>query len=479
MAEKIFLLGETKPISKQKRIIYDNQKASWWDTLSLTREVKAFSQKLSNSRKRLVFAFCRNNIGSVLSYLAAASSGHVVALLDGKSKPETKKTLIHLYRPDMVICDAESQLNRELGRSYPSVHPLGFNCILFRRTSFDSDVPLNEDLAVLLTTSGSTGSPKMVRLSRTNVLSNAKAIAKVLDINSAERSITSLPIHYSFGLSVLNSHLISGASIVLTDGGPLDASFWKLFRKMKCTSFAGVPFSYHLLERIGFMKMDFPTLNTMTQAGGRMSNELIQRYFNFLSRRAGRLAIMYGQTEATARITCLPFADLPRKIGSVGPPIPGGKIQIMTEKGLTVNANRVGEVIYTGPNVMMGYANSKEDLSKRDEMSSVLATGDLGYLDDDGYLYIVGRKKRFSKLFGLRINLDDVERFMGRYGETAVVGNDEKIKLFCSYGNESRYREYARELSNKLRLPVTVFEFHFTKKIPLTTSGKIDYKLLE
>jgi long-chain acyl-CoA synthetase len=338
---------------------------------------------------------------------------------------------------------------------------------------------LDKNLSLLLPTSGSTGNPKLVRLSKANVLSNSQSIVSALKIGSTDRAITSLPIHYSFGLSVLNSHLMAGGSLVLTNAGPLQRPFWELFNETYCTSFAGVPFHYHLLSRIGFEKMNLPSLKVMTQAGGRMSTEYIRRFHEMLKKFDAELVVMYGQTEATARIAWLHPSKLPEKLGSVGLPIPGGKIKIQIDGELTTKSNQIGEIIYSGPNVMMGYANLREDLEKPDMLNSILGTGDLGYLDEEGYLYVTGRMKRFSKLFGLRINLDDIEQLLSIECPSAVVGTDERIFIFCSHGGKEIYKKYALQLSQTLKLPPTVFDFRFIEHLPLTTSGKVNYRELE
>ncbi len=339
-------------------------------------------------------------------------------------------------------------------------------------------MPLHPDLALLLSTSGSTGSPRFVRLTHRNLEANAESISQVLDIGSADCAISSLPIHYSYGLSVITTHLLRGASIALTGQGLLEPGFWETFRTAECTSLAAVPYLYQILNRLDPDRLNVPSLNTLTQAGGRMDPALIAKFSGWITRRAGRFFVMYGQTEATARISILPCDALPDKMGSVGKPIPGGQAFIRVEDETTVEPNRPGELVYQGPNVMMGYAGSRNDLALGDELHGVLGTGDIARIDQDGYLFITGRAKRDAKVFGLRINLDEVESMLRVHGPVAVIGKDEKLCIYCEHGDEQAFELYRRELAVRLRIHHSAFAFVRLESLPVTGNGKIDYQKL-
>jgi acyl-CoA synthetase (AMP-forming)/AMP-acid ligase II len=338
---------------------------------------------------------------------------------------------------------------------------------------------VHPETAVLLTTSGTTGSRKFVRLSASNVEANARSIAQYLELDPGERPVTSLPVHYSFGLSVLNSHWFAGACVVLTDDSVVQPSFWEAFRSYGCTSIAGVPFSYQLLERLGFREMDLPSLHTMQQAGGALDRRLTEVYARFMADRGGRLFVMYGQTEATARIAYVPPDRLPEKLGSAGIAIPGGRLEIDPATVEQRDGTAIGEVIYRGPNVMMGYASSPEDLELGDELHGVLRTGDLGYLDADGFLFLVGRSKRIGKVFGHRINLDEVEVRLREHGPAAVVGGPDSIWGFCEFGTEESVAALAASLARDLRLHHSAVKLRRVDVIPRSASGKIDYRAVE
>jgi acyl-CoA synthetase (AMP-forming)/AMP-acid ligase II len=311
------------------------------------------------------------------------------------------------------------------------------------------------------------------------VSSNAASISTTLAIAPTDRAVSSLPLHYSYGLSVLNSHLTSGACIVLTDRGPLDRAFWDIVRDLRCTSFAGVPYSYQLLERIGFDRFDLPSLKTMTQAGGKLDEGRVARFHRLMAARGGRFFVMYGQTEATARIAVLPSGSLPQKLGSAGRVIPGGRLEIEVDGVLAEGPGVMGEIVYSGPNVMMGYATGRADLSRGDELGGRLHTGDLGYLDADGCLYISGRTKRISKVSGYRVDLDEVEARLASHGPTAVVGTDEVIVAFCEYGDEESLQKLRLELAHMLSLHYQVILFRRVDALPRTPNGKLDYAALE
>jgi acyl-CoA synthetase (AMP-forming)/AMP-acid ligase II len=316
-----------------------------------------------------------------------------------------------------------------------------------------------------------------VRLTWRNVESNARAIIEALGIGPDERAIASLPFHYSYGLSVLNSHLVAGGSVLVTDASVIEPRFWALFDEWRCTSFAGVPYTYEILLRTGFEKRALPSLRTMTQAGGRLHPDHVERFHRWMIARGGRLFVMYGQTEATARIACLPPELLPFKRGAAGRAIPGGELAIESETGSTVSGT--GEVVYRGPNVMMGYATERADLARGDELGGVLRTGDLGYLDEDGILFITGRAKRIAKVFGLRVNLDELEGMLRARGPVAAVGAENSIHLHCEFGCEAEFSALAREMAAKLRVNHSAFRFVRVSALPLTANGKVDYPKLQ
>lgn len=330
---------------------------------------------------------------------------------------------------------------------------------------------LHLDLAVLLSTSGSTGSPKLIRLSATNIASNAMSIASYLAIVQGDRAITSLPLHYSYGLSVLNSHLAVGAAIILTDASVADASFWALFEREGATHMAGVPYSYELLERTGFRNRTLPSLRTLTQAGGRLPQALVETYAEWAAERNVRFYVIYGQTEATARIAWLPPELAATHSDCIGIPIPGGTLTLENEDGRDAG-DGPGQMVYRGPNVMMGYATGPEDLARGPELSA-LHTGDLAIRTPSGLFRIVGRMNRFSKLFGLRISHDEVERQLQADGLDALATGDDGALVVLVAGAVPA--DLGADLAARYGLPASAVQVETVDALPRLPSGKPDY----
>jgi len=349
-----------------------------------------------------------------------------------------------------------------LGRPVVLLDPDADNAHWAERFGTDDVHP---DLALLLTTSGSTGNPKLVRLSRDALRANAEQIAQVLDITADSVAITTLPLFYSYGMSVLNSHLLRGATVVLERTGLMQRDFWTAVAEHGVTSMAFVPYQYEMLRRLRFDPAKYPALRSLTQAGGRLRTDLVTDFAQRMAAVGGRLYVMYGQTEAGPRMATLPPARLDEKLGSVGVALPGGSFEIIDD-----------EVVYRGPNVMMGYADTAADLAKGDEMGGVLHTGDLGRLDDEGFLFITGRAKRMGKVFGVRINLDDVEK---NFPVAAVTSDDDKLHVFAEGISEDEARGLRTKITEWLGTHFSGVVVRSIESLPLLPNGKVDYRALE
>ena len=400
--------------------------------------------------RRLVLLEAGNDVESVVTYLASLAGGHPV-LLAAPGDVERHAELVGHYRPDVVQTAAGGPEERRPGSAH-DLHP---------------------DLAVLLSTSGSTGSPKLVRLSHANVVANARSIATYLGIRDSDRAISSLPLHYCYGLSVLNSHLVAGAAVVLTDLSVADECFWTLATETRTTSLAGVPYTFELLDASGFQHRDLPDLRYLTQAGGRMDPARIRAYAALGRERGWDLFVMYGQTEATARMAYLPPDLAHDRPEAVGVPVPGGSFRLA---GVDDQPVHVGELVYTGPNVMMGYAESPADLSRGSGLTE-LRTGDLARQADDGLWELVGRMGRHAKLFGLRLDLDRIESVAHDQGLPArVLVRDEQLWVFTDRPRGvERTRRAVVELTG---LPASAVRVVRLDAMPRTAAGKPDYAAL-
>jgi long-chain acyl-CoA synthetase len=427
------------------------------------------------SQRTALFLIARNDRFTLSTYAGALTAGHAVVLLDARSPATVIGEVVATYGPAWIACPSgDADRLRSAGVGVESVTAVGGGEIV--RTSCRGFASVHARLGVMLSTSGTTGSGKFVRLSRENVEANARSIAACLSLTAADRPITSLPLPYSFGLSVVNSHWAAGAAVVLTDESVMQGSFWDAFRVRRCTTLAGVPFTYQMLERIGFRTMDLPDLTTLQQAGGALDRRLTELYAEWAVATGRRFFVMYGQTEATARIACIPADRLAAKIGSAGAAIPGGRLSIDGGGVDGRDGRATGEVVYEGPNVMLGYATGPDDLALGDTMGGVLRTGDIGYLDEEGYLHLTGRSKRIAKVFGVRINLDEVETVIRESGPAAVVGGDDMLWAFCAFGTDDSVATLGQMLSRRFRLHHTAVRLRRVDEIPTTASGKTDYQ---
>ena len=420
--------------------------------------------------RRLTFCLCENTIGSFVGYVGLMNANMPTVLLDGSKDIEIINGLIAHYQPryvwapstvtitGSVVCEYEDYVMLELDSEGYEIHP---------------------DVLLCLTTSGTTGSPKLVKLTERNLKSNAEAIAEYLKITSAERAITSLPMYYSFGMSVINSHLIKGATLLLTDKAVIQREFLTFLKEGRATSIAGVPYTYEMLRRLRFLKMDLPELKTMIQAGGKLNASIVKEYVESAQQTGKEFIVMYGQTEAAPRMSYLPFEKAIEKYASIGIAIPGGKLSVRDVNDQEIQTPDVdGELIYEGPNVCMGYAECIADLATGDENHGVLHTGDVARFDSDGFFYITGRMKRFVKVWGNRCNLDATEQLVKAITTScACVGVDDKITVFVTKeGLETQIKDF---LVEKTGLNVRAFEVRVIEAIPTLPSGKLDYQSMQ
>jgi acyl-CoA synthetase (AMP-forming)/AMP-acid ligase II len=426
----------------------------------LADRVAAVAESLGTTR-RLVLVAGANEIDPVIAYLAALAAGHPVILVPGDN-PGNLAAVQTAYDPDVVFA---------AGR------------LVERRTGPAHD--LHPSLALLLSTSGSTGSPKLVRLSARNVQANAEAIADYLAIRPSDVAVTTLPMHYCYGLSVINSHLLAGASLLLTSLSVVDGCFWDLVRAHRATTFAGVPYTFDLLDRVGFADMDLPHLRYLTQAGGRLAPATVQRYAALGRRRGWDLFVMYGQTEATARMAYLPPDLAVESPSAIGVPVPGGSFRLepLPEMPLAKSdpaaAAEVGELVYRGENVMLGYAETPADLAQG-RVTRELWTGDVARRTPAGLYEIVGRRSRFAKVFGLRIDLDQTESVLAADGVTACCadGDDRLVVAVESAAKPVDVDSVHRLAKEHFGLPAGAVHVCPVSEMPRLPTGKPDYRAI-
>ena len=420
--------------------------------------------------KCLIAILCGNTLGALAGYLACLRGGHAALMLNPSLNAELRQAIIEQYAPHYLWQPTEGEPSAPLCTSY--------NYGLWPLAQQEGTSSIHPDLAVLLPTSGSTGSPKQVRISYKNLQSNAASIAEYLKLSPEDKPLTTLPMYYSYGLSIINSHLLVGAGMVLTNHTIMQKPFWDLLETRGITSIAGVPYTYEMLDRLRFFNRELPTLRQLTQAGGRLAPALVEKFAVWAKEQKKEFIVMYGQTEATARMAYLPAHLACDKPSSIGIAIPGGQFELRDTAGQPIEQAQVaGELIYRGANVTMGYAECAADLALGDLNLGVLATGDLALRDEEGCYYITGRLKRFIKLAGNRFGLDEADAIFRANGcETVCGGEDNLLKIATLY--QEQVEDIKRLASSAFHLHSSQYKIIVVPSIPRNDSGKILYAQL-
>lgn len=417
----------------------------------LARRADAIASTFGSGR-RLIFIECENALEPVIAYLGALRKRHVVLLIPPGDHHKLQP-LLETYRPDVRIW-LENGVWTYVVDEQPerSFHP---------------------DLALLLSTSGSTGAVKLARLSRVAVSANAAAVAEYMHVARDDTAITVIPIHFSAGLLVVNSHLTRGARILLTGRSVIDPVFWSSAQDNQATTLCGVPYTFELLDRIGFRDRAPPSIHTLACSGGRLPADLARTYALWTRSRDISLYLTFGQTEA-GRVAYLPPEQVLDHLESIGSALPGGRMWLVDETGRPIEAAGIeGELVCAGPGIMMGYANDAADLALGKDVEE-LRTGDIAVKDSDGFFTIRGRRSRFVKLFSVRISLDAVEQNLARKGYRAAVAGDDSLLAVCVI-QPADPGHLRAELARSFELPQTVLDITVVDDLPLLPSGKTDY----
>ena len=430
-----------------------------------TGEVHQKIAPLPSVERQLCFVYLNNSLTDIRTLLRLWASPLVLVLLDHSLAQELKETIERHYVPQFIYDASRTSIT-----DYQADPIDNLPLFCYRKLQ---PLDIAPEIKILLSTSGTTGSPKLVKLSEENLLQNALSIIDYLPINGQDVTPLNLPVYYSYGLSVLTTHLIAGGTIVCSNEDLLQKTFWEHFQQYGYTSLAGVPYLYEMLIRIGFLKKELPSLRYFTQAGGNLNLKSKEKLMNYAEEQNKIFYVMYGQTEASARISYVPPSLLRQKIASIGKPIKKGQFRIDEESG---------ELLYAGPNVFGGYATSAEDLAFYCP-PKWLPTGDVAREDEEGFFYITGRLKRFVKLFGNRINLDELEELLRNHFDTvsfACTGLDDKQVLIATENECMSQQQIADFLHDKIRLHPTAIRYCQVNRFPLTANGKINYtQLLE
>jgi long-chain acyl-CoA synthetase len=453
-----------------KRIFLDDA-----GRLILYQDVLDFSKSLSalGVGRKLVLCMLDNELDGLMGYLALLGADAVPMMVSPNLAADALHDLVRNYQPDFVWLPLKRKAEWPTARQLICAQTYG----LLVQEKVSHETELHPALCLLLSTSGSTGSGKYVRLSKQNVWTNAQAIASYLKLTQDEMAVTTLPPTYSYGLSILHSHLWVGAGLAVTSKTFFDRGFWSFLRDARVSSLAGVPYHYEILKKLRFTKMELPYIRTLTQAGGHMPANLTREYAELSASRGWHFFTMYGQTEASPRMSYVPAEMALEKAGTIGMAIPGGVFSLEDDEGRVLKGSKVvGELVYRGANVCMGYAQNRVDLSLGDVNNGILHTGDMAQCDEDGFYSIVGRKTRFIKLFGNRINLQYIEHFLATLvSDVACSGCDDMLEIYFTAGTAPLALEIKKKVADRLKVNSQSIAVYGVVALPRNEAGKVLY----
>ena len=436
----------------------------------LQKEIKNIKEFIDN--RSISFVMCKNTVGAMIGYLGFVDQDVVPLLLSDRIDRDLLKALLSEYTPKYLWLPTDDKKDFD----YPVVYEkFGYSLLKTKNEIYQ----INDLLQLLMTTSGTTGSPKLVRYKKGNLEANAKNVALAFGWTEKERAICDLGMQYTMGLNVINTHLYVGATVLLTTYNLMSHEFWDYIQKEQGTNFTGVPFSYDILFKLHFERMNLPCLKTLSQGGGKISDTRFVQLAEYAAKAGKRFIASFGTTETSARMTCLPPEYALVKTGSIGRAIPEGELFLINNEGKVLQEPITeGELCYRGPNVSMGYAEKREDLLKGDEFKGEYHTGDLARRDEDGFYYVTGRMSRFLKLLSYRVSLDQCERLIqDEFGiECACSGTDQRMEIFITDSDKkNRVLEYIIKKTGLFR---NLFKVNVIEKIPRNDFGKIRYNAL-
>jgi acyl-CoA synthetase (AMP-forming)/AMP-acid ligase II len=469
---------DKKVSNKTSNVLIDRERTVSWAELS--QEVVELSRSIPP--RSLVLNIADNSIGFIVGYLSFLKSMAVQYLLES-NRLESMSGVCNRFSPDFIWITKQLLVNDEhysyLSSDYTTIFEMTDRALLKRKRGKEIGVQSSK-VCLLLPTSGTTGDPKCVRITHSNLEANTDSIVHALGMDESVRTITTLSPAYSFGLSVINTTLACQGTLILNEERIVTREFWDFALETRPTLLAGTPFIFTMLKKFHKQLFELTSLRSLIQAGGRLGEADVS-YFHQRSVQSGvKFYVMYGQTEATARMTVLQPQDLPTRLGSVGLPVPQGEIEVQIEDGdrfleTPDMRSHVGEIIYTGPNVVLGYASSRSEVVDSDDFLSKLSTGDIGYKDDDGFLYIVGRVKRIVKIHDRRVNLDFLERELNNLlGYPIFVSGDDKGLILITENevDAASIRRSVQSIAGFSNIPLRLLS---NTVVPRFASGKVNY----
>ncbi len=421
-------------------IISNKKKITYLDILN-------FKEKHFHCKKKVFLLFSYDYFETIFLYSSLLVSENIIILIDFINDKNYLQLIIKKYKPNYIILPNKKILNFKIpGKKIYSLKKTNiYEVVSNKKISYNI---INK---LLLSTSGTTGSPKMVKLSHENLLSNAKSICAYLKITKNDSCITTLSPSYSYGLSIINTHLLKGGKIFINQLNITNHNFWRLIISNKISSISLVPDQLEILAKYSFFNKNLNSIKYMTSAGGKLKENVISFLKKYCEKKGILFYVMYGQTEASPRISYYKLNKTNLRHNCIGKPIKKGKLMISGK-------NKIGEIVYSGPNIFLGYAEDYLDLKKKASIKKKLNTGDIGYKDQNGYFYVVERKKRIAKISGLRISLDHLEEI---FRNKKIMINcylvNDKIKIYIK--NMKFKKNVKSYLMNKLHLNDNDFSF--------------------
>jgi acyl-CoA synthetase (AMP-forming)/AMP-acid ligase II len=448
-------------------LIRKNENLTFTDSSTgVSKSIKEMHQSLKiDDLRSVVFIYNDNQLPAIETFLNFYQSRYTIALQGLGINTEFKENLEKKYTPYYIYDPSRNSIE-----GYSAVNA-SETIVLFKRNE-NSIFPIHPKVKLLLSTSGTTGSPKFVRLSDENLAQNAKSILKYQPIRTDDVVPLNVPVNSVYGLSIFTTNCIKAHQIVCTDKDVFQKEFWSDLKKYEYSTLGGVPYFYEILHSIGFFKKDHPSLRYFTHGGGMLNHKLIEIISEYTEKYDKQFFAQYGQTEASGRMAFLSTEDLLRKRASIGRPIHNGRFEI---------ENETSELIYYGPNIFGGYANIRSDLQFYDQEEK-LHTGDLARKDDEGYYYITGRLKRIVKLFGTRINLDEMELLLkdSLGGQTIICLDVNDKNLAVLHTDKNLDKELIKGvLKEKLSLHASSLKVIHMDDLPLTANGKVNYPMIK
>lgn len=455
------------------------------------KELKKYIQDLRKNcfqTRELVLVISDNSLADILFYVSCLSGRIPIMIINENYKKDEIDDIVRRYKPKFICVNSDNQMNHL--KKY-TLKTSFFNHVILSRNDCKKYI-IDKEIALLLSTSSSTGSKKFVVLSYRNIEVNTLSIISALHIKQGDKAAIMLPLSYTYGLSVVDTYLKCKGTLLIPTSRLFEKNYWLFLGRNGVNALCGVPFTYYIIKKLKILENNILNeLKLMTQAGGKLDISTQQYFLQIAKKESVNFAVMYGQTEATARISCFFLNEYPEKIGSVGLVIPGGRCSVDKTIKYIYRSQPVGEIIYEGENVSMGYADNLESVIShffdKGKSGSILHTGDFGYIDSDNFLYIKGRLSRFVKIYGVRISLDELEENIKKQIslDTVCIAIHNGIcteKLGILIEDAQKHKYSKKDLFHLLSgygISSRMVQIKAIQDIPHNQNGKVDYFTLE